>query len=140
MDLKDTCTISVYDTEQKKLVLILRDYTIAAKYLFGETDFKSVWVRNFNRYIKNKRINKTNNFNKKLTFRISSNEQKKQLDINDVLVLDDDFLVNQKMKLLTGQYMKIKLETEQNKKNETDIIQELDNTDKQTEEQVSWNR
>jgi len=137
MDLKDTCTISVYDTEQKKLVLILRDYTIAAKYLFGETDFKSVWVRNFNRYIKNKRINKTNNFNKKLTFRISSNEQKKQLDINDVLVLDDDFLVNQKMKLLTGQYMKIKLETEQNKKNETDIIQELDNTDKQTEEQVS---
>lgn len=137
MDLKDTCTISVYDTEQKKLVLILRDYTIAAKYLFSETDFKSVWVRNFNRYIKNKRINKTNNFNKKLTFRISSNEQKKQLDINDVLVLDDDFLVNQKMKLLTGQYMKIKLETEQNKKNETDIIQELDNTDKQTEEQVS---
>ena len=86
MDLKDTCTISVYDTEQKKLVLILRDYTIAAKYLFGETDFKSVWVRNFNRYIKNKRINKTNNFNKKLTFRISSNEQKKQLDINDVQV------------------------------------------------------
>lgn len=137
MDLKDTCTISVYDTEQKKLVLILRDYTIAAKYLFGETDFKSVWVRNFNRYIKNKRINKTNNFNKKLTFRISSNEQKKQLDNNDVLVLDNDFLINQKMKLLTGQYMKIKLETEQNKKNETDIIQELDNTDKQTEEQVS---
>lgn len=98
-------SLAVYDTEEKKLVLIARDTATLADWAFT-----GIYINSFINFIQRKTKNKTNVFKRSIAVRVASIEQLTKLEEYDLLILDDKYDKNQKLsrKTIKRDYEKLK--------------------------------
>lgn len=103
--------IAVYDTEQKRAVLLFKSITLCATYLFGHRIFKITDRSKFHNLIlkrccQKKQKEELNVFEKPFTYRYVNDEQKEQLADNDYVVLDNNY-INEEYELKKDMQIKV---------------------------------
>jgi hypothetical protein len=107
--------IAVYDTQEKKPVLLFRSATLCTHYLFKHLIFtvanRNTYIRRILYYSAKKKIDTDNCFAKPLAFRVMKEELAAQLGDLDYLVLDENYYKEEFNKENQPKYREYHLET-----------------------------